>query len=162
MPRTIPRSVIVSTGISGSGIDSRMAMIAASSNVFSATPPMAGSLHPFERERDSLADTDAHGGKRARAAAAPELLGRGQRQPRAGHAERVAERDRAAIGVYVRRIVGKAKLAQDREALRGEGFVQFDHVEVRDLEAKAFHQLFRGGRRTDAHDPRRDAGDGGA
>ena len=70
------------------------------------------------------------------------LLGRGQRQAGAGHAERVAERDRAAVGVHVRRVVGDAELAQDGEALRGEGFVQFDHVEVADLEAEALHQLF--------------------
>ena len=38
-------------------------------------------------------------------------------------------------------VVGKAELAQHREALRGEGLVQFDHVEVADLEAEALQQL---------------------
>src|SRR5437763_12432547 len=105
MPRTMPRSVMVSTGISGSGIVSSTAMIAASSIVFSMTPPMGSILHPFERERDSLTHADAHRGERALAAGASELLGRGQRQPRAGHAERVAERDRAAVGIHMGRIV---------------------------------------------------------
>src|SRR4051794_20949513 len=108
----MPRSVIVRTGISGSGIDSSTAMIAASSRVFSATPPMASILHPFERERDSLADADAHGGEAKPAAGSLKLLGRGQREPRPRHAERVAERDRAAIGVHPRIVIGDPQLTK--------------------------------------------------
>ena len=74
----------------------------------------------------------------------------------------MAERDRAAVGVHARIVVGEAELAEHREALRGEGLVQFDHVEVGDLEAEALQQLLGRGRRADAHDPRRHAGDGGA
>ena len=69
--------------------------------------------------------------ERVAAAAALQLLGRGQREARARHAERMAERDRAAVGVHVRRVVGKAELAQHRQALGGEGLVQFDHVDAR-------------------------------
>src|SRR6478609_4901753 len=46
MPRTMPRSVMVRTGISGSGTVSSTAMIAVSSNVFSATPTMMGPSTP--------------------------------------------------------------------------------------------------------------------
>src|SRR5436305_14382376 len=105
MPRTMPRSVMVSSGISGSGIVSSTAMIASSSLVFVATPPMPNLLHPFERQRDSLADADAHGGARELAAGPLKLLGRGQSKASTRHSERVAERDRAAVGVHVGRIV---------------------------------------------------------
>src|SRR5690242_17616711 len=110
MPRTIPRSVIVRTGISGSGIVSSTAMIAASSSVFSATAPMTDILHPFERERDSLADTDAHRGQSELTAAPLELLGSGERKPRSRHSKRVSEGDRAAVGVHLRGVVGKPEL----------------------------------------------------
>ena len=79
--------------------------------------------------------------RRELAAVALKLLGRGQREARARHPERMAERDRAAVGVHLRRVVGKAELAQHGEPLRGERLVQFDHVEVGDLEAEALHQL---------------------
>ena len=66
---------------------------------------------------------------------------RGHREPRARHAERMAERDRAAIRIDVLGIVGKAELAQHGQRLRGEGLVEFDHVEVADLQAEPRHQL---------------------
>src|SRR4051794_39666501 len=102
----IPRSAMVRTGISGSGRSARTAMIAVSSMSLIATSLMARNLHPFERQRDSLADADAHGRERELAAAPPELLRGGQREASAGHSERVAERDCAAVGVHLRRIVG--------------------------------------------------------
>src|SRR6185369_11581845 len=108
--------------------------------------------HPFESERDSLADADAHGGEAELAAAALQLLGRGEREPGAGHAERMAERDGAAVGVLAGIVVGDTELAEDGEALRREGFVQFDHVEVADLEAEPLHQFLRRGCGADAHD----------
>src|SRR5690242_17559885 len=160
-PRTIPRSVIVRTGISGSGIFSSTAMMAASSRAFTAVA-MESNLHPFERERDSLADADAHGRERQLAAGALELLGCGEREARAGHSERVAERDRSAVGVHLRRVVREAELAEDREPLRGERFVELDDVEVGDLQALALHQFVAGGRGPYAHDARWDPRDGGA
>src|SRR4051812_28411671 len=110
MPRTMPRSVIVKTGISGSGTDSSTAMIAASSIVFVATPPMMEILHPFERERDSLTDADAHRRKRELAAAALQLLGRGQREASAGHAQRMTERNCAAVRVHAGLVIRDAQL----------------------------------------------------
>src|SRR4051794_3757736 len=124
MPRTIPRSVIDSTGISGSGTRSSTAMIADSSIAVVVAPPMARMLHPFERERDSLADADAHRRQAELAAAALKLLGGGQSEARARHAERMAERDRAAIGVHLGRVVGEAELAKHRQPLSGERLVQ--------------------------------------
>ena len=53
-----------------------------------------------------------------------------QRDDEAGaaHAERMAERDRAAVDVHA--LLVEAELAHDREALRGERLVQLDQVEV--------------------------------
>src|SRR5690349_2399153 len=133
----MPRSVIVSTGISGSGTVSSTAMIAALSRVFSATLVMTEILHPFERQRDSLSDADAHGGQRELAAGPLELFGRRHREARAGHAQRVPERDRAAVRVHLRRVVREPQLAQDGESLGRERLVQLDDVEVADLEAEA-------------------------
>src|SRR4051794_24364002 len=153
----MPRSVIDSTGISGSGTWSRTARIAASSIVATLLTPWR--LHPFEGERDSLADADAHGCKRKAAADLMKLVGGGERQARPGHAERVTERDRAAVRIHPRRIVWHAEPAENREPLGGEGLVQLDDVEIADRDAKALHKLFRGGRRADAHDARRHPGD---
>src|SRR5690349_13158486 len=119
MPRTMPRSVIVRTGISGSGTVSRTAMIAASSSVFSATDPMTGILHPFDCERDSLADADAHGGERELPSGPLKLLGRSERKARPRHAERMTQRDGAAVRVHSRIVVGDAELAKHGQTLSG-------------------------------------------
>src|ERR1700727_785663 len=55
----------------------------------------------LERERDALADPDAHGGERELAAALFQPVHRRHRQARPRHAERVAERDRAALRIDV-------------------------------------------------------------
>ena len=46
-----------------------------------------------------------------------QLERRGAGDARAGHAERMAERDGAAIRIHVRRVLGNAELAQHRERL---------------------------------------------
>ena len=80
---------------------------------------------------------------------------RGQREPRARHAQRMAERDGAAMGIDLLGIVGEAELAQAGERLRGEGLVELDHIEVADLEPEPLHQLAGRRHRADAHDARR-------
>ena len=146
----MPRSSTDTAGISGSGTPLRTVQMPCTP----ITPARAPGRFPGRRRCTWW---------RARAAAAAlQLLGRGQSEARARHAERMAERDRAAVGVHMRRVVGEAELAHHGEALGGEGFVQFDHVDVADLEAEPFEQAQRRGRRADAHDPRRDAGDGRA
>ena len=54
----------------------------------------------------------------------------GADQARARHAERMAERDGAAVGIDVRGVVGNAELAQHRQRLAGERLVELDDVEV--------------------------------
>jgi len=48
---------------------------------------------------------------------------RGEREPRPDIAERMAERDGAAVRIDVLGVLGDAKLAQAGDALRREGFV---------------------------------------
>src|SRR5882672_1550776 len=112
------------------------------------------SSNTLERQRHALADADAHGGERAPAAARLQPVQRGERDARPRHAERMAERDRAAMGIDVLGIVGDAELAQAREPLRGEGLVDLDQVEVADLDAEPRHQLAGRGHRADPHHPR--------
>src|SRR5579884_412070 len=156
----MPRSVIDNAGISGSGTLSSTAMIAASSIVASSLT--RSSLYLLESESDSLAHPDAHGRERELAAVPLQLLGRGERKPRARHAERMAERDRTAVWVHLRRVVRKSKLAKDGQRLRRERLVELDHVEVLHLHAEPFRQLFGSRSGTHTHDARRDAGDRGS
>ena len=135
-------------------------MIAASSITFSAIRSHRNDLHLFESERDSLADTDAHGGERELATVAPQFFSRGKCEARARHAEGMAERDRAAVGIYLLVVVAGTKLAQYRQALRSECLVELDHVEVADLEAEALHQFLGCRGRADAHDARGHSGYG--
>src|SRR5882757_490044 len=92
------------------------------------------------RDRDALADAGAHGGERELAAALLHAVHRRHRQPCAAHAKRMAERDRAAMRVDEVGIVLDAELTQAGDALRGEGFIELDQIEVRDFEAQTLHQ----------------------
>ena len=75
-----------------------------------------------------------------------------------GAADGMAESNRAAI--HVERIAIKVKLAIAGQYLRGESFVEFDQVEVGQLQTVFLFHLAQGGDRTDAHDARVDAGRG--
>ena len=115
-------------------------------------------LHALDDRGDALANADAHGAKGVTRLALLQLVHGSGQQTRTGHAERMAESDRAAIRVHPAVIVGNAKLAQHGEALSREGFVQLNHVHVVDGQAEAIQQLLRGRSRTDAHDARGNTG----
>src|SRR5687767_15184121 len=89
---------------------------------------MALASDALDRERDALAHADAHRAQRIAPAGARELVGGGGDEARPGGAQRVAERDRAAVGIHVRRIVGEAEVAHHGQGLCGERLVQLDHV----------------------------------
>src|SRR3954462_10765163 len=112
------------------------------------------SIELLDRDRNTLADTDAHGGERELAAALLKTMHRGQRQPRAAHAEGMAKRDRAAMRIDEIGNVLDAELTQAGDALGGESFVELDQVEIADLDAEPFHLLLRCRHRADAHDAR--------
>src|SRR5882672_4467898 len=80
----------------------------------------------FEQACAALAATDAHGDDAPLGFAPTALLQDVAGQSRAGHAEGMADRDRAAIDVV---LVGiDAELVARIETLAGEGFVEFPNV----------------------------------
>ncbi len=79
----------------------------------------------------------------------------GSGDARAGHAQRVTQRNRTAVRVDPWVIIGNAQRAQGCKALRREGFVQLDHSHILRCQSKAHQQLAACGHRADAHDARR-------
>ena len=77
----------------------------------------------------------------------------------AGHAERVADGDGAAVDVELVEV--DAQVAVARDDLRGERLVDLDQVDVVDGHAGALQRLLRGLDRAVAHDLRGQAGDAG-
>src|SRR5579883_314696 len=61
--------------------------------------PIVHSVQLLDRDCDALAHADAHGGERKLAAAPFHAMDRGEREPGAAHAERMAERNRAAMRI---------------------------------------------------------------
>src|SRR5579871_4883559 len=99
------------------------ALAEAHANTIAASAAIAFISHPLDGERDALADADAKRGERKPAARLFELMQRGQREARAAHAERMAQRDRAAIGIHMAGIIRQAKAAQHCERLARERFI---------------------------------------
>ena len=93
-------------------------------------PDQISNLNPLNGAGYALADTDAHGGECELAASLNQLQRGAAGNAGARHAQRMAEGDGAAIGVYVLAIIGQAQLPQHGKALGGKRLVQFDHVEV--------------------------------
>ena len=60
-----------------------------------------------------------------------QLVHRGGDQTRATGAQRVAQGDCTAVGIDARVVILKPKLAQDCQALCGKGFVEFNHIHLR-------------------------------
>ena len=61
------------------------------------------------------------------------FMGRCEGEACARHAEWVSQCDGTAIGVHVICVIGQSQRAQDRQALRCEGFVKLNHADVRKL-----------------------------
>src|SRR3954454_8865108 len=83
----------------------------------------------LQDDGEPLADADADRGDRHAAAPALELVRRVADDAAARAAERVADRDRAAVDVDLLGIEVAPQL-QAGEALRGEGLVELDDVDV--------------------------------
>src|SRR5260221_591877 len=98
--------------------------------------------NPLEDRGDTLPAADAHGDQRVALLRALELVERLHRQDRAGGADRMAERDRAAVRVDLRRV--EAEVLGHRHRLHGERLVRLDDVHVGRLEPGLFeHPLHR-------------------
>src|SRR5262249_19715232 len=107
---------------------------------------------------DALAAADAGGGEAIAEIVAAKLVEQGDHKARAGGSERVAKSDRAAVDVGF--IAIEAESFLDGEILGGEGFVDFDTIDLIDREASSFQRLLRCGHGADAHDAGIDAGGG--
>src|SRR3954447_13979604 len=124
-------------------------------------------LRRFEHHGEPLADADADRGDAPAMAAALHLVGQPAEDADARGAERMADGDRAAVGVDLRGVQAVlGPLADVGEALGGEGLVELDAVDVAPPDAGALQGYVRGRDRADAEDvgvapPRAAAGDAG-
>src|ERR1700694_5518093 len=126
--------------------------------------PSRSSAIDFKQARAALAAADAHRHDAPLCLATAALLQEVAGQPRAGHSERVADGDRAAVDVVLVRI--DAKLVTGIKALAGKSLVEFPDIDILDFKTMALQQLRHGEDRTDAHlvrlAPRRRPGDNAA
>ena len=58
------------------------------------------------------------------------MIERGRDQASAARSERMANSDRSAVRIHVRRIVRDAQIAEYRKGLRGESFIELDDVHL--------------------------------
>src|SRR5262249_10769440 len=103
----------------------------------------------LEESRGALTAAHAHRHHAVPGLAAKELVGDRADHARARHAERMTDRDRAAVDVELRGI--DAELIATVNDLRGERLVQLPHVDVVDLEAVTLQELRHRIHGTDAH-----------
>ncbi len=111
--------------------------------------PRKSGLGSFPEHRDALAHADAHAGGRPACVAAAQLVQQRAADPRAGAAERVPDRDRAAIDVDPVGI--ELQLVDDRDGLRGERLVQLGQLDLVKLPACPVNRPAHRGHRADAH-----------
>src|SRR5512133_2208016 len=92
-----------------------------------------GPSDAFDGQRHALADADAQGGQAAPEIAVLEPSQEPEDEANARRAERMAHRDRAAVGVDGLGV--EAEAADARDDLGREGLVDLHGIEVRDLPA---------------------------
>src|ERR1700744_660173 len=110
-------------------------------------PSYEASSINLEQSRAALAAADAHGHDAPLGLAPMAFLEDVAGETRAGHAEGMADRDRAAIDVVLFGI--DAELVARIEALARERLVQLPDIDVVDLQALALQQLRHGIDRAD-------------
>src|SRR5579884_1697394 len=111
----------------------------------------------LENTGRALAAAHAHG-HHSPARIAPLHLAQqrgGELRPRA--AQRMPQRDGAAVRICLPRI--ESRLAHDCERLHREGFVEFQHGDIVERDARAPQRLRNCAHRTDSHDLRRHSRD---
>src|SRR5438552_10124555 len=106
-------------------------------------------LYRFEQPGRSHPAADAHGDDAVALLLAAQLEQDRAGHARPGHAVGMADRDRAAVRVELRRVEAEPVAAVDD--LRGEGLVQLDDVDVVELEARHFQALRDREHGPDAH-----------
>src|ERR1700761_1779687 len=126
-------------------------MIFSSPTAFAAVRLVACNAHS-----DAHAAADAQRGEALLRIALLHFVQQRHQYARTGGADRMADRDRAAIDVDLGRI--PAEVLVDRAGLRREGFVGLDQVEIADAPAGFFQRGARGRDWPRTHDLRIDAG----
>src|SRR3546814_20804050 len=114
-----------------------------SSDVCSSDLSIASVVRAFEDHRNALAKADAHRHECMAAAPGDKLASGSKRDPRARHAERVPDRDRAAISVHPAIVGGDAQQFHARHCLACEGLVEFDYIDLRACQPRAVEYLVR-------------------
>ena len=97
-------------------------------DVRAGRPADAWQLEPLDHEGDALSAADAERGQPVAEAAGAQRVEQRDQDARAGRADRVAERDGAAVHVHALGV--QLQLAQDGQALRGERLVQLEQVDA--------------------------------
>src|SRR5438309_3869707 len=108
--------------------------------------------HSLDDRRDPLTAADAERREPVALLTLAELVGEREREARARRAERVPERDRAAV--HVRLLAIEAAVPLHRGVLRREGRVDLDAIHALDLDAVALARLARSWRRSADRDAR--------
>ena len=103
-----------------------------------------------------LADADAHRREAITPPATAKLVQQRGDEPGAAHAQRVPDRDCAAVDVHP--LLVEPELPHDGEALRRERFVQLDQIELIDGHPGAVEELAHRRDRSDPHHRRVDSG----
>src|SRR2546421_5308776 len=111
--------------------------------------PVRRDSDALEDDCDALTAADAGRGEAVATASALEFVERRQHEPRARRAERVAEGDCAAVDVRLRAV--EAEFTFDGEVLAGEGLVDFDEINLFELQTCLLKCLADGGHGADAH-----------
>src|SRR4051794_36037439 len=108
----------------------------------------------LEQPRRTHATADTHRHQPQPTAALPEFVNELRRELRASGAERMTERDRAAVHIHSFGI--DPEILDDRDDLRRERLIELDHLHVLQRDAGALQRLWYRFDRTDAHDIRID------
>src|SRR5262245_19039545 len=98
-----------------------------------ARPPGIGdklAVYPVDDRPDALANADAHRREAITSSAPPQLVDKRRQDPRTRAAERVAERDRAAVDVDASAV--EVLLTDALQRLGAERLIQLDEVHVAD------------------------------
>src|SRR5439155_23456541 len=103
----------------------------------------------LEHPGPALSAADAHRDEAVALLAAEHLVGQRAGQPRAGHTERMPDRDRAAVDVEPLGIDAEPVAAVDH--LDGERLVQLPEIDVLDLETVPPEELRHREDRADPH-----------
>src|SRR5690242_8835606 len=117
----------------------------------------AETSYALQQKRESHAAADAEGGESEPGLSFLHLVQQRSRDANSSAADRMAQRDGAAVDVQA--IGTKAQLAITRDHLRGKSFVQLDEIDLGKRELLSLEQRAHCRNWTNPHNLRRDSDD---